>query len=166
MIRQFSFLLLVSTLLPGCQNQKSVYIVIKAKLNTHDSSPLETQLRAIDTNFSTGSVQLSFTVVNHADIVQYFCKWETPFDPFLGKYMLVINEQGTEARFKGPMTRRIMPPPSESYIQVQPHDCASTVYNLAKNYTIKSGSYSVKYTGGSVSGLQSGNEIKIVINGQ
>jgi hypothetical protein len=167
MIRQYSLILCIAAVMfTGCQNQKTVSSANDVKQNDSTLLTLQTHLRAIGNNFSTDSVQLSFTVVNHADTVQRFCKWETPFEPFLGKYMEVIDDQGNEALFTGPMARRVMPPPAESYIQVQPHDSVSTVYNLAKNYTMKPGNYTVKYTGGGVSGLDTGNEIKITITGK
>ncbi|MEN5436516.1 protease [Sphingobacterium faecium] len=166
MIRPFSFLILAAIFVTGCQNQKNVSDKTEVKRDTSTLIPLETQLQAIDTNFSTDSVLLSFSVFNHSDTVQRFCKWETPFEPMLGKYMEIVDEQGIETQFTGPMARRVMPPPAESYILVQPHDCVSTVYNLAKNYTIKPGKYTVKYTGGGVSGLQEGNEVKITVNGK
>ncbi|MCS3557297.1 MULTISPECIES: protease [unclassified Sphingobacterium] len=164
MIRPFSFLILAAILITGCQNQKNVSDTTEVKQDTSTLISLETQLQAIDPNFSTDSVLLSFSVFNHSDTVQRFCKWETPFEPMLGKYMEIVDEQGIEAQFTGPMARRVMPPPAESYILVQPHDYVSTVYNLAKNYTIKPGKYTVKYTGGGVSGLQEGNKVKITVN--
>lgn len=166
MIRPFSFLILAAIFVTGCQNQKNVSDTTEVKRDTSTLIPLETQLQAIDPNFSTDSVLLSFSVFNHSDTVQRFCKWETPFEPMLGKYMEIVDEQGVETQFTGPMARRVMPPPAESYILVQPHDCVSTVYNLAKKYTIKPGKYTVKYTGGGVSGLHEGNEVKITVNGK
>lgn len=60
------------------------------------------------------------------------------------------------------MARRVRPPPpTESYIQVQLHDCFITIYSFEKKYTIKSG----KYAGAGVSGLHEGNEVKFRVNG-
>lgn len=167
MIRQFSLIIcLTAALFAGCQNQKSVTSANDVKQNNSDSHALETHLRMVGNNFTADSVQLSFTVVNNADTAQRFCKWETPFEPFLGKYMEIVDDKGNEAQFTGPMARRVMPPPAESYIEVPPHNSVSTNFNLAKNYSIKPGQYTVKYTGGGISGLQTGNEIKISVNGQ
>ena len=80
--------------------------------------------------------------------------------------MEIIDEQGNEALFTGPMAKRVMPPPAESYIQVPPHKSVSTIYNLAKNYSFKPGQYTIKYTGGGISGLESGNKIKITVIGK
>lgn len=123
---------------------------------------LETRL-ALAGSMSTDSIPLSFTVINHADTAMRFCKWETPFEPHLGKYFEVMNDNGSEAPFKGAMARRVMPPPAESYISVPPHDSVQTTINLAKNYTVTNASYTVRYSGGGVSGLAGGNSVKFVI---
>ncbi|MDJ1468848.1 hypothetical protein QNI19_03700 [Cytophagaceae bacterium DM2B3-1] len=174
MIRQISLsLLIVAALSAGCQNQKSDTSTTES--STSDSSAtvspeptnsgkLETRLGTAGKSFTKDSVLLSFTVINHTDSAQRFCKWETPFEPRLGKYLEVIHENGTEAIFKGAMARRVMPPPAETYIEVAPHDSVRTVFNLPDNYAITTGQYTVKYSGGGVSGLDAGNEIKIKIS--
>ena len=106
---------------------------------------------------------LSFSIVNHADTVQRFVKWETPFEPFIGKYLEIINAQGNEVQFTGPMARRVMPPPADAYIEVPAHDSVRTVFNAAKNYVFEGGQYTIKYTGGGVSNLDAGKEIKIAV---
>nr|WP_315399155.1 hypothetical protein [uncultured Sphingobacterium sp.] len=167
MVRQFSLIIGLGIIMfTGCQNQKTISSASKTKQTLTVIPKLATHLRAYSNNLTTDSVILSFTVANHSDTMQRFCKWETPFEPFLGKYMEIIDVQGNEAEFTGPMAKRMMPPPEESYIQVSPHDSVSTVFNLAKNYSIKPGKYTVKYTGGGISGLEPGNEIKIVVLGK
>lgn len=163
MIRQLSIFLLVAAASTGCQNRKANLSTTKSDAGTANSGKLETRLAASGTSFTKDSVLLSFTVVNHADTAQRFVKWETPFEPRLGKYLDIINEQGTEAEFTGAMARRVMPPPAEAYIEVAAHDSVSTVFNAAKNYTITGGQYTVKYSGGGVSGLDAGKEIKITV---
>jgi hypothetical protein len=136
----------------------------EAKQDTINSAKLQTSLRPASGAYTADSVGLHFTVVNHADTAQRFCKWETPFEPFLGKYLDITDDQGNEATFNGAMARRVMPPPAEAYIEVPAHDSVTTVYNIAKNYSLKKGQrYTVKYTGGGVSGLEAGNEINVTI---
>ncbi len=90
------------------------------------SGKLRTRLGIAGTTFTADSVPVSFTVINPTDSALRFCRWETPFEPKLGKYLEVISEQGTEAAFKGAMARRVMPPPDESYITVAAHDSVRT----------------------------------------
>jgi len=59
--------------------------------------------------------------------MQQFCKWETPFEPRLGKYMEVMDVRENQVAFTGAVARRVMPPPPESYISVPPHDSVTTV---------------------------------------
>ncbi len=110
------------------------------------------------------SVMLSFTVINPTGKPQRFCKWETPFEPRLGKYFDIEDNKGSKAAFKGAMARRVMPPPPEAYIEVSAHDSVRTVINLANHYTFVADKYTLKYTGGGVSGLNAGNTIRITFN--
>lgn len=162
---RYSFVLvfLAAVATTGCQTGKSVSTAREVKY--HDSVKLKTRLGMSASVFKNDSVMVSFTVINDADTVQRFCKWETPFEPHLGKYMEVTDLQGNEAMFMGAMARRVMPPPPESYIEVPPHDSVTTVFNLSEKYSIGTGEYTVKYTGGGVSGLEAGNEIKIKVSG-
>lgn len=175
MIRSFALCLLVTAAIAtGCQNgqqgsgseareQDSLASDLLAiKEDTLLKGQLETRL-ALAGAMTTDSVPLSFTVINHTDTAMRFCKWETPFEPNLGKYFEVEDVEGNEAPFKGAMAKRVMPPPAESYITVPPHDSVQTTINLAKNYTITNTSYTVRYSGGGVSGLAAGNEIKFAI---
>jgi hypothetical protein len=100
------------------------------------------------------SVKMKFTVYNTADSVQHFCKWHTPFEPLISKYLDVKAADGEEAQYKGAMAKRIMPPPADSYIAVKPGDSLSVDVNLMKGYAItKPGTYSVSYVGQNMSGL-------------
>lgn len=112
------------------------------------------------------SVILSFVVHNYSDTVQRFCKWDTPFEPLLGKYLSVRDKSGEEAAYRGAMARRVMPPPAESYINVNPYDSVSATFNLAKGYAIKPGKYTISYTATGLSGIQPGNKLKITVPGE
>src|SRR5690606_4816580 len=127
------------------------------------SAQMKTRLGSANNAFTKDSIMLSFTVFNESDTVRRFCKWETPFDPGIGKYMDILDAQGTEPSFIGAMARRVMPPPPESYIEVPPHDSLKTVFNLADNYAIKAGQYTVRYSGGAMGDFIAGNEIKITV---
>lgn len=103
---------------------------------------------------SADPVQLKFTVYNDADTAQTFCKWHTPFEPLMSKYLDIKNENGEEAAYKGPMAKRIMPPPADSYIKVNPKDSLSVTVDLLKGYDLKKSSkYTISYSGQNMSGL-------------
>ena len=102
----------------------------------------------------TDSILMRFTVYNDADSVQQFCKWHTPFEPLLSKYLDITNESGEEANYQGAMAKRMMPPPADSYLKVQPNDSLSIVVNVSKGYNItKPSTYNVKYNAQNMSGL-------------
>ena len=163
MIRNSAILLLCLAAATGCQNRKAGLNTADTATEAVPSGKLEARLAASAGTFPADSVTLSFTVVNHADSVQRFVKWETPFEPRLGKYLEVMDEKGAEAEFKGAMARRVMPPPAEAYIEVPAHDSVRTEFNLATNFTLAEGGYTIKYVGGGVSGLEAGKEIKIKV---
>lgn len=164
MLRQSAFhLLLLAATATSCQNRKAALESKDLTSENISSGRLETHLNPAANAFTTDSVQLTFTVVNHADSVQRFVKWETPFEPRIGKYLEVTDEKGQEAEFRGAMARRLMPPPAEAYLEVPAHDSLSTSFNLATNYLLSSGTYTIKYVGGGVSGLDTGKTIRITV---
>lgn len=99
-------------------------------------------------------VELKFTVYNNADTAQHFCKWHTPFEPFISKYLDIKSASGEEVNYKGAMAKRVMPPPASTYIAVNPKDSVSTIVDLLKGYDISQpAKYTITYVGQHMSGL-------------
>ncbi|WP_342644828.1 hypothetical protein [Mucilaginibacter sp. CSA2-8R] len=158
----FTTLALAALFAAGCQTQKNKTTAVQDNVPAGaDTAKLQTRLYVPAQAISADSVMLTFTVINHGSEPKRFCKWETPFEPRLGKYFDIQNAQGAEAPFKGAMARRIMPPPAEAYLTVAAHDSTTTTINLARNYTLQAGAYTIKYVGGGVSGLEAGNVVKV-----
>ncbi|WP_454802037.1 protease [Mucilaginibacter phyllosphaerae] len=125
---------------------------------TTGTAPAEKKLTADmmmkDTIKAGDSVLLTFTVKNNTADSLSFCKWHTPFEPPMSKYLDVKDETGTDADYKGPMAKRIMPPPASSYIKVAGNDSLSVKADLLKSYNItKPGKYTVSYNSQEISGL-------------
>ncbi|WP_158799971.1 protease [Pedobacter sp. L105] len=100
------------------------------------------------------SIKLRFTVYNPTDSVMQFCKWHTPFEPLMSKYLDVKDEKGEEVSYKGAMAKRMMPPPASSYIQVKAGDSLSVDVDMLKAYAItQPAKYTISYNGQSMSGL-------------
>jgi hypothetical protein len=100
------------------------------------------------------SIELKFTVDNNTDSAQHFCKWHTPFEPFISKYLDVKSESGEEVNYKGAMAKRVMPPPASSYITVNSKDSISSTVDLLTGYDItKPAKYTITYVGQNMSGL-------------
>lgn len=99
-------------------------------------------------------VTLKFTVYNQADTAQQFCKWHTPFEPLMSKYLDIKAENGEEVSYKGPMAKRMMPPPASSYTKVNPKDSLAADIDVLKGYDLqKPGKYTISYSGQNMSGL-------------
>ena len=119
-------------------NEKSLFATMKMKDSYKVGEP----------------VLLRFTVYNNADSIQQFCKWHTPFEPLMSKYLEVKKENGEEINYQGPMAKRMMPPPADSYVKVNPGDSLSVDVDVLKAYAIvEPAIYKIIYTGQGISGL-------------
>lgn len=108
-------------------------------------------------------IEMIFTVYNRTDSVKTFCKWHTPFEPLMSKYLDITSANGEEAAYKGPMAKRIMPPPADSYLSIKPKDSLSIKVDLTKAYDIKAGNYVVRYNSQAISGLSVTDSVKISV---
>lgn len=136
-------------------------------LNTdkvESSQPIFATMLMVQDTFRTGEqVLLKFTVRNTADTVQQFCKWHTPFEPLMSKYLDVASPGGEDASYRGPMAKRVMPPPADSYVKVNPGDSLSAEVDILKSYALKSpGSYTVYYNSYEISGLAVKDSVEFV----
>ena len=100
------------------------------------------------------SALLKFTIYNNTAKSLTFCKWHTPFEPPMSKYLDIISDKGIEANYQGAMAKRVMPPPADSYVEVKAGDSLSTIVDLRKSYLLdQPGRYSIKYNSEAMSGL-------------
>jgi hypothetical protein len=112
------------------------------------------------------SVLLKFTVYNPADTAQQFCKWHTPFEPLMSKYLDVKSDAGEEADYKGAMAKRIMPPPASSYIKLKGKDSLAATVDLLKAFNItKAAKYTITYNAQNISGLLVADSVTFVYKG-
>ena len=99
-------------------------------------------------------LELKFTVSNSADTAQQFLKWATPFEPLVSKYLDIVDEDGTQVNYRGPMAKRAMPPSPDSYIKVNPNGSLVSNINLLEGYAItRPSKYTVIYVGQGMSGI-------------
>jgi hypothetical protein len=136
-------------------------------LNTgkvENSQPIFATMQMVQDTFRTGEkVALKFTVHNTADTVQQFCKWHTPFEPLMSKYLDVTSTGGEEANYQGPMAKRVMPPPADSYVKVNPGDSLSVEVDVLKAYSITTpAKYTVRYNSKDISGLTVKDSVEFV----
>jgi hypothetical protein len=110
------------------------------------------------------AINLHFTVVNNLDSAASFCKWHTPFEPLMSKYLDVTAEDGTAVDYQGAMAKRMMPPPASSYVKLNPKDSTAVDFDLAKAYAIrKAGKYTIKYNAAEISGVIVPDSLVIVV---
>lgn len=103
---------------------------------------------------------LTFTVHNSQPTEQSFCKWHTPFEPMMAKYLDIRDENGNDAPYKGIMAKRVMPPPADSYLIVKPKDKLVSDVDLLKAYDLQTGKkYTVSYNSSPISGLKVTNSV-------
>lgn len=136
------------------QNAKTDSVSTAPVSQQTEAKPLFAKMTIKDTIKSGEPVQLKFTVYNTADSVQQFCKWHTPFEPLISKYLDIRDENGEEVNYKGAMAKRIMPPPASSYQKLNPKDSISADVDLLKGYAIsKPAKYTILYNSQNMSGL-------------
>ncbi|HKG05393.1 MAG TPA: hypothetical protein VKB19_02990 [Pedobacter sp.] len=112
---------------------------------------------------SQDSLRLHFMVYNPSTSSQRFCKWHTPFEPPMSKYLDIKDEQGTEAEYHGIMAKRVMPPPPDSFLELKSRDSLSVTVDISKIYILgKSGRYTVRYNAEGISGLSVKDSISFV----
>ena len=109
-------------------------------------------------------INIKFSVYNNSDTVAKFCKWHTPFEKLLSKYLDVALEDYTEVQYHGAMAKRVMPPPADSYTSLKKGDSTSVNFNLMDGYPIsKAGVYTIKYNATNVSGIVVPDSLKIKV---
>lgn len=109
-------------------------------------------------------IMLQFTVTNNSDKELKFCKWHTPFENFMNSYFEIQDSKGEPAQYRGPMAKRIMPPPDEAYIKVPAKGKVSSEIDLLAGYSITApGTYKVTYQDSGMSGLTNVNEVTFTV---
>jgi len=140
-----------------------------------DSQTTNATAKPVDTTLTTkikiaepialGSpIEMTFTVYNTTTSAKTFCKWHTPFEPLMSKYLTIYANTAEEVSYKGPMAKRMMPPPADSYLTIKPGDSLSVKVDLSKAYEFKlTGVHTILYNSGSISGLNIAEPVSFVI---
>jgi hypothetical protein len=143
----------------SAQSASTDSTTLEAK-NDSNTTALVVKMNMPETVKVGDSVLLKFTVVNVSDTSSRFCKWHSPFEPLMSKYLDVKNEKGEEPAYLGAMAKRMMPPPESSYLTVSPKDSVVATVDLLKAYAIKEpGKYTITYVGENMSGLKVSKDV-------
>lgn len=148
----------VLIVLAGCSQKVQNPSSNRPPKNQRDSLYLVLSIKDI---IKTGEkVTLKFAVHNDQPTEKSFCKWHTPFEPLMSKYLDIKDEDGNEVLYKGPMAKRIMPPPADSFLTVKPKEVFSSAVDLLKAYQLETEKkYTVSYNSSGMSGIQSTNTV-------
>lgn len=110
------------------------------------------------------SISILFKVVNRTSDTLQYTRYHTPFEGIISNFLTVTDTQGNEVRYKGPMAKRIMPPPADTYRRLAPGAEDSIRFDLKKAYHIDSaGTYILQYNSELVSGIANGQPIQITV---
>ncbi|TJY65948.1 protease [Sphingobacterium alkalisoli] len=163
----FLLSLLSSCNMSARNNEKtSVDSTATIKQTSSNDTSLIVQMITAPTFTVNSPVEMEFRVYNPTDSVKKFCKWHTPFEkPFMSKYLDITLNTGEEVSYLGAMAKRMMPPPEDSYLSVNPLDSLLVTIDLTKGYDLKKpGTYTLKYNSEKISGLVVQDSISFTIN--
>ncbi|MEH6307096.1 hypothetical protein RYH73_15725 [Olivibacter sp. CPCC 100613] len=112
----------------------------------------------------TDGVPLVFKVYNPTKDTLKFTQYHTPFEGFISNFLTVTDTAGNQIPYVGPMAKRVMPPPAETYCSVAPSAYDSISFSLVKGYKlIEPGTYTIQYNAGNISGMENGKPITVRI---
>ncbi|TDS12287.1 hypothetical protein [Sphingobacterium paludis] len=111
------------------------------------------------------SISVLFIVSNPTNDTLRFTQYHTPFEGFFSNFLTITDASGQEVPYIGAMTRRIMPPPADTYHTLAPGTEDSVRFNVTKGYRFeKAGTYTLLYNSGAISGILQTKSISIVLD--
>ena len=110
------------------------------------------------------SLIIRFTVTNPTPDSLKFTTYHTPFEGLISKFLTVKDSAGKEVSYQGPMAKRVMPPPAETYRTLGPGESKGTTFDLKKCYKIDHpGTYTLQYNAERISGIGNGQALTITV---
>ena len=111
------------------------------------------------------SLPIRFTVTNPTADSLKFTAYHTPFEGLISKFLTVTDSEGQEISYQGPMAKRVMPPPADSYHTVAPGASESVTFDLKRAYKIeKAGTYTLQYNAEAISGVKNGEALTVTVS--
>lgn len=164
-IKRISFGI-ATMLLLGATACKTNKMSSEQQIETKTSaSKLVSSLKATQKNYTLNdTISLEFTVTNPTKETIRFTQYHTPFEGMMSIFLDVKDGEGNEINYIGAMTRRIMPPPENTYHTLAPGESKSVTFPLKKGYDItKPGTYKISYIPTSINEIQGGKTLKITV---
>src|SRR5690606_20749911 len=99
---------------------------------TQNDSTLYASLAGEENYTLRDAIMIKFTVTNPTDDTLKFTQYHTPFEGMMSKFLTVKDSAGNEINYIGAMTRRVMPPPADTYHTVAPGATKSESFDMKK----------------------------------
>jgi len=151
----------------SCQSTKKKENATNATMDTTavtTDTALVASMRANQDYRLQDSVSILFIVSNPTPDTLRFTQYHTPFEGFMSNFLTITDASGAEVPYIGAMTRRIMPPPEETYHTLAPGAQDSVRFDLSKGYRFeKPGTYTLRYNSGTISGIAKTEAMDIVL---
>ncbi|NGM63145.1 hypothetical protein G5B30_14640 [Sphingobacterium sp. SGG-5] len=132
--------------------------------NLSEDTALYATLESVEATPSLqDSVLIRFTVNNPTQDTLRFTTYHTPFEGSISKFLTIKDSAGNGVDYIGPMVKRVMPPPADTYHIIAPDQKESVTFDLKKSYRIEVGTYTLQYNGENISGVMNGEALTITV---
>jgi len=128
--------------------------------HTPEISSRETGM--LRTTLTTEGAALTLRVDNIGDESARFCRYQTPFEGILSPFLKVEDANGDEAVYRGIMVKRA-PPDAHDYRTLRAGSSKVVTFEWVDSWAVDSGTYTVQFHGGRVSGLPDSGPITVVL---
>ena len=115
-------------------------------------------------SFTAGSpVELRMRVKNSTGKPQKFCTYHTLFEGLRNDLFEVKRVDGSALEYRGMMAKRA-PPDADDFITLAPGEArVSDAVDVSEGYAFTPGTFSVVFTGGSISGLPASKPLSLTV---
>ena len=108
-------------------------------------------------------IELRMRVKNATAKPQKFCTYHTLFEGLRNDLFEVKRADGSELEYRGMMAKRA-PPDADDFITLAPgEERTSDAVDISEGYAFTPGTFSVVFTGGSISGLPASKPITVSV---
>ncbi len=124
---------------------------------------LEVTLLPADALTAGKPIELRMRVKNSTSTPQKFCSYHTLFEGLRNDLFEVKRADGSELEYRGMMAKRA-PPDADDFITLAPGEArTSEAVDVSEGYAFTPGTFSVVFTGGSISGLPASKPITVSV---
>ena len=131
--------------------------------NAMDADGLTTFVEVDSPCAAGGPVVVRFTVRNPTTANRTFCDYHTPMEGVRNDIFIIRRDDGSEVDYGGMMAKRAAPGP-DNYIRLQPGDERTAEVNIADDYDLPPGRYTIAFRGSGICGLPDSDAVALEIS--